>query len=322
MVLVLLTTFLASSLAVIGLSQLFNSRRLQVLERLERYAALAPGALEEEKAEAAPTGAGLLQRLLSSWRHFGPVGAYLAFVEKELAKTTILLRPEEFAIGSTCTAAAIFFLLDLLGQPLLLTIVGGLLGFYSWHVLLVRAKRKRLQAFNRQVIDALELIANSLKAGYGFLQAVEMVANESDPPMSLEFRRLLRDTTLGINVETALQDLGRRVESEDMDLVITAILIQRQVGGNLAEVLTKIAHTIRERIKLKNELRTLTAQGRISGLIIMLLPPGVGFLIYLMNRDFINILFVEPVGRMLLFFALVMQVLGYLVIRRIINIEV
>ena len=312
----------AVALAVVGLYQWFYGRRFRVLERLTRYGNLVPRSPGEGEGKPAHRDKGKIwsragQRLLR------PLNGYLTYVERELAKTTILLRPEEFALGALGTAVGLMVVTFLLmGLNLVLMVTLAALGFYFWHFGLARAKTKRLQLFDQQVVEVLDLIGNGLRSGYSFLQAAEMVARETDPPMGTEFKRLLRETGLGVDVETALLDMGRRVDSEDMDMVVTAILIQRQVGGDLAEVLGKISHTIRERIRLQKELRTLTAQGRLSALIIMLLPPGVAFLIFMMSPSFITVLFLDPLGRMLLLMAAVMQLLGIMVIRRIVNLEV
>lgn len=318
MLLIILFTFLAVTFGVLALYLLFTGKRQQIVERLRRYADLVPARGEEGTLPEGENGK--LRRRV--WRRLRPVRRYLAYVEKELSKTTILLRPEEFAAGAVGTGTILFLLLYVVGESLFLAISVGLLGFYLWHFMLARAKRKRVQLFNEQVVDSLELIANGLKSGYSFLQAAELVANEAAPPMATEYKRLLREANLGVNIETALQDLAHRVESEDMELVVTAILIQRQVGGNLAEVLDKISHTIRERVRLQNELRAHTAQGRMSAWVVSLLPPGIAVYIFFTNRQFIMVLFGEPLGRLLLLIAIVMQIFGVLIIRRIVNIEV
>jgi len=181
---------------------------------------------------------------------------------------------------------------------------------------------KRRKAFNSQLGDALILIANSLRTGYSFMQASDMVAQEMRPPISSEFARAVKEMNLGVTIEEALANLGKRINSEDLDLVLTAVLIQRQVGGNLSEVLDNIARTIRERVRIRGEIRTLTAQGRISGVIVSLLPIVLGLIIYLLNPEYVKLLFVHPFGKILLGVAGLGQVIGILVIRRIVDIEV
>ncbi len=314
--------FLAVALLLTGGYELAHARRLKVLERMQRYSALIPTA--GEMAVEGPPGSP--PRHSSGWRQalegVAPVRRYLQRLEKELARTSILLRPEEFALGALGTALGLWLLLFWLEMPLFLQLAGAFLGYFLWVMGLRRSQRRRLRAFNSQLVEVLGMLVNGLRAGYSFLQAAEMVAAESAPPMSVEFQRLIKDMGVGVTTETALQELSQRVGSEDMDLVVTAILIQRQVGGNLAELLQQISYTIRERIKLQRELRTLTSQQRLSGLIIMLLPPGLALMIFLMNPEFLEPLYLEPLGRLLLMLAVGMQVIGIILIRRIMNIEV
>ena len=179
-----------------------------------------------------------------------------------------------------------------------------------------------MRAFNSQLGDALILIANSLRTGYSFMQALDMVAQEMRPPISTEFGRAVKEMNLGVPVENALGNLAKRIDSEDLDLVLTSVLIQRQVGGNLSEVLDNIARTIRERVRIRGEIRTMTAQGRISGIIISLLPIALGLVIYTMNPGYVRVLFVHPIGQLMLGVAVVGQIIGVFVIRRIVDIEV
>ncbi len=165
-------------------------------------------------------------------------------------------------------------------------------------------------------------MSNSLRAGYSFLQAMDMVAREMSPPISEEFTSTMKEMSLGSPTETALATLSDRVGSEDLELVVTAVLIQRQIGGNLAEVLDNIADTIRERVKLRREIKTLTAQGRMSGIIIGVLPCALGVFLYAVNPEYISLLFTHPTGRLMVGLAVFGEFIGMLVIRRIIAIEV
>jgi len=169
--------------------------------------------------------------------------------------------------------------------------------------------------------DALGLVANSLRTGYGFMQALDMVSREMPAPIAPEFGRVLKEMNLGLSTEDAMSNLTTRVNSDDLNLVITAVLIQRQVGGNLAEVLDNIANTIRERVKLKGEVQTLTAQGRISGMIIGGLPFALGVFIYVINPGYMQVLFTNPMGKIVLGVAFVSQVFGMLIIRKIVDIK-
>jgi tight adherence protein B len=182
--------------------------------------------------------------------------------------------------------------------------------------------QQRAKHFNNQLGDTLVLIANSLRTGYSFMQAVEMVSREMPPPISVEFARSLKEINLGIATEESLNNMAKRVDSEDLDLVVTVVLIQRQVGGNLAEVLDNIAGTIRERVKIRGQIKTLTAQGRISGFVIGGIPFVLAILIYAINPEYIRLLFSTPLGKCMLVGALLSQICGALAIRKIINIDI
>ncbi|WP_027937295.1 type II secretion system F family protein [Anaeroarcus burkinensis] len=243
-------------------------------------------------------------------------------LERRLLQAGILLRPGEFLLLCLVVAGGSVLLgMILLGQhPGIL--VFAVIGYLLPHYILQRKVRQRAKAFDAQLGDALILIANSLRTGYSFMQAMDMVAKEMAPPISEEFARVIREMNLGVATETAMTGLTQRVASEDLDLVVTAMLIQRQIGGNLAEILDKIAGTIRERVRLRGHIRTLTAQGRLSGLIVGLLPFALGGVIFLMNPGYISGLFTNPVGQKMLAVGLFLQSVGVLLIRKIIDIEV
>lgn len=244
-------------------------------------------------------------------------------LEHRLVQAGWPLRGSEFLVICLAAAAAGFALFLLLsGGRLPGAVIGAAMGYGMAVLVLHRAAAKRLRQFSDQLGDALILIANSLRTGYSFLQAVEMVAREMAQPIAGEFDRLLREMSLGTVTEDALNNLARRMNSDDLDLVVTAVLIQRQVGGNLAEVLDNIGNTIRERVKIKAEIKTLTAQGRVSGIIIGFLPFGIGLAIFLTSPAYISVLFTHPLGHVMVGGAIVSQVLGIIFIRRIVNIDV
>ncbi|NLJ24054.1 MAG: secretion system protein [Firmicutes bacterium] len=187
---------------------------------------------------------------------------------------------------------------------------------------LLRKERVSMSALSGQIADSLILMANSLRAGHSFLQSMEMVAREMPPPISREFSRALQEMNLGIPVETALAAMGQRAGNEDLELMITAVLIQRQVGGNLAEILDTIAETIRERVRIQGEIKTLTAQGRISGVIVCLLPLAIGGFIAVINPGYLDTLFTHPLGKTMIGIGVMGQLLGIFAIRKIIQIDV
>jgi tight adherence protein B len=223
-------------------------------------------------------------------------------------------------LGSIIFAAILLFVLS--GGRLVGASMGALVGILIPRMIVNKKAANRAKAFNFQLCDALTLVANSLRTGYSFLQSIEMVAKEMPAPVSVEFSRVRREMNLGLTTEDAMNNLARRVDSADLDLVVTAVLIQRQVGGNLAEILDNIGSTVRERIKMKREVNALTAQGRMSGFIIGSLPIGLGVFIYFVNPKYMEILFSSPFGQMMLVGAFCGQVVGIILIRKIVNIDI
>ncbi|HSH05332.1 MAG TPA: type II secretion system F family protein [Anaerolineae bacterium] len=211
-------------------------------------------------------------------------------------------------------------------------VVGLVIGNRLPNFMINRRGTKRLRSFDEQLGDTLNLWVNSLRSGYSVLQGMEAIATELSPPVSKEFERVVQEVRLGLTLEDSLNNLLRRIPSEDLDLVVTAVNIQREVGGNLAEILDIISFTIRERVRIKGEIRTLTSQGRASGWIITVLPILLGLVLYMINPDYIMELFVEeppfiipgilPCGWLIVGTALMMIAAGGYAIQRIVDIEV
>ena len=200
--------------------------------------------------------------------------------------------------------------------------VGIVGGFFLPRIYLGMRRSQRLKAFNDQLSDALNLIVNSLRAGYSTAQALEVISSEMPAPISEEFGRVVLELQLGVPFDVAMANLLRRMPSEDMELIVTAMSVQREVGGNLAEVLDAISFTIRERVRIKGEIRTLTAQGRYTGYLITALPFVLATIIYLINPGFMGVLFTDPCGWLMIGISLVLIVIGYVVVSKIVNIEV
>lgn len=211
-------------------------------------------------------------------------------------------------------------------------ILGAVLGSQAPRIYANMTATKRLRAFDDQLSDTLNLWVNALRSGFSVLQAIEAIARELPPPISKEFDRLLQEVRLGIDMEEALDNVLRRMPSEDFDLVVTAVKVQREVGGNLAEILDVISHTIRERVRIKGEIRTLTAQGRASGWVITVLPIGLGLVLTQINPDYIGEILnnqppyiipnLLPCGWLMIGIALLMIGLGGFAIMKIVDIEV
>ncbi len=241
----------------------------------------------------------------------------------QLARANLKLTPGEFIILTVVSilgTAVITYLV--MHRNLIFTFGGLVLGFFLPRFYLKYRQNKRLKDFNSQLGDAINLLANGLRSGYSLLQAMDAVAREMPPPMSEEFMRVVREIGLGLSNERAMNNMLRRIPSDDLDLMITAVNVQHEVGGNLAEILETISHTIRERIRIKGEIRVLTAQGMISGYVISFLPIGLGIVLYAMNPDYIGAMFEEPCGWAMMAVGIISMTIGFIAIRKIVNIEV
>jgi len=250
-------------------------------------------------------------------------------VSKELAQADIKMKPGEFilvTIASVIAVAVIGYVIGSKSFPL--AILGAVLGFFLPRMYIRSQRSRRLVRFNNQLSDMLSLMVNGLRAGFSTLQSMEAVAKEMPAPISDEFRRVVQEVSLGVSMDKALDNLVRRIPSDDLDLVVTAMKVQREVGGNLAEILDTISHTIRERVRIKGEIRTLTAQMKYSARLLALLPVGLTLAIYLINREYITILTAPesntpfPCGILALVLALILVIVGYFVMDRFTNIEV
>ena len=189
-------------------------------------------------------------------------------------------------------------------------------------VFVQRRVSRRFNSFQRQLADCLSLVANSLRAGFSFLQTMEIISREMEPPMSTEFERVMRDTSLGKSLDEALHDMDERVGSADFSLVVTAVLIQQQVGGNLATILDTIRETISERIRLRREIGTLTAQGRATGIILACIPIALFMFFYLTSPEFIKPLLTTSIGHLAIGAAAVMEIIGFIIITKIVDIKI
>jgi tight adherence protein B len=306
-----------------------------VSARLERYAA------GKDTQATASTGQGALADMLAQsvalaqlnrvveGRDFG------ANLARDIARADLKIKVSEFLAlwaGSIIGLPLLFVALSLglpaLRSPIAL-ILAAFIGFLLPRFWLGRRRSSRLNAFNKQLPDTITLLANALRAGSSFLQAVELVVRESRPPVSTEFGRVIREVNLGLPFEQALENMVRRVRSDDLELMATAISIQHTVGGNLAEILDSIAYTIRERVRIKGEIRTLTAQQRLSGYVVGFLPIGLAGFLFVAAPNFMEPMFANPpdvlglpAGVVILIFGGIMMFIGFMLIRRIVDIEV
>jgi tight adherence protein B len=253
----------------------------------------------------------------------------------DLARADLKMKPAEFVLAWALTpvlfvlfAFAIGFIFPAFQNVVALVVI-FILGLFAPRWYLRYRQRKRLKAFGEQLPDTITLLANSLRAGSSFLQGMELVTREARPPISEEFERVVREMQLGVALHPALNNLVRRVASEDLELMVTAIQIQSQVGGNLATVLDAIAFTIRERVRIQGEIQTLTAMQRYSGYVITLLPVGLAALLFLISPSYMENMLENPpemlglpLGIVFFIIGLISMGIGYIFIRRIVDIKV
>lgn len=240
----------------------------------------------------------------------------------ELTAAGMTLRPSEF-IGIVAGCVIVFALIGLFSVPgaaglVIFALIGASIPII---VLKVRQAQRRA-AFNAQIVDAIVMISSSLRSGFAFLRAMQMVSREMSPPIATEFERAISEMNVGRPLDDALKGIVARTKSYDFDLVATAVFIQHQVGGNLADILDTIASTIRERMRIMGEMRALTAEGRISGVVLVALPIVLAIALFVINRTYIQILFTETIGHYLIGGAVVAQVIGGLVVRKMLAVDI
>jgi len=253
--------------------------------------------------------------------------SWSAGLSKELARADVKLRVGEYLAMMIIAAFGMGFVAWFLAGrgSILPGLVGAVVGFFLPRIYVKREQGKRLIRFDDQLSDMLNLMVNGLRAGYSNMQAMESVSKELPSPICDEFRRVVQEMQLGLPMERSLDNLLRRIESKDLDLVVTALNVQREVGGNLAEILATISHTIRERVRIKGEIRVLTTQVMTSAKFLSAMPIFVVVALYFVQRPYIMEFF-APKTRMIgiptLICGAMMIVAGYLVMTKIANIEV
>ena len=313
----------AASLSVIfivtGLTLAITSPRSAVMGRLEKAAGGGPAAGQETKKT------GLKEDFMWVLGRLGRLparGSKLQEIQGNLVKADVMMRAEEYVGLVILVAVAVYVVVFLLSGSAIVGILAGAVSLFVPGVIVNMKKRKRSEAMTYQLPEALNIISSGLRAGFSFPQALSVVIREMEGPLTQEFSRVLRENRLGKPMDDCLNDLLMRIENDDLELLVTALQIQRQVGGNLAEVLDGISHTIRERVRIKGEIKTLTAEGRLSAIILILLPFAIFFFIYISNPGYILTLTQDILGIIMIIGASIMMVIGIFVIRKIVAIDV
>lgn len=303
-------------LLVLWLQKLFTQKEDALRKRIEAIATE-----NVARAQAAATQGGQsamgIAALLSRW--MGP--RYARAQADLLAGADVPFRVGEFITLRVCLAAMGIAGGLILTEQMLPGLVLGILGYLA-PVLYVRWLRDRRRSlFDIQLPDTLQLITNSLRSGFSFVKSIEVASQSSVPPMSHELSVVLRETTLGMTSDDALHNMARRVQSPDFDIVVSAYLIQREVGGNLAVVMEKVADTVRQRLRLRGEMKVLTAQGKFSGWIVGLLPVAVFAVLCVASPGYFDPLLTDRMGWQLLGFAVCFQFIGVMAIKKIVSIK-
>jgi tight adherence protein B len=294
------------------------------MKRLNHYTNVEEEKEERKKTGKKDSGIEFGKALSEGIGKVKLLDGYKKRIQIDLTKAHILLKAEEFMV----LGLILFFLLSVIVLMLKgfemwpLALIFGIFGWFL-PILVIKSKiKKRVRLLNEQLGDAITMMSNSLKAGYSFFQAIDMLVEEMTGPISEEFTILQKEISLGLTTEKALENMVSRVTSDDLELVITAVMIQRQVGGNLAEVLDNITSTIRDRVKILGEIKTVTAQGRMSGWVISLLPVIMCLILCMMSPEKMNLLFTRPLGLLMLGIGMVMELIGIMLIRKVVRIEI
>jgi tight adherence protein B len=306
----------------LALSIFVRSTHAQAVER-------RLGVLQSAPAEEGAVGGMLMRGMTSSLPGLRSLSSNSKWGDKaalDLQRAGLSLRVSEYLLlrllSGSLPAMVVLLLAQASGLGFLLALVGASIGYMlpGWWVGL--RKSRRLAAINAQLVEMLQLLANSLRSGFAFTQAIELASKQLTPPMQNELDHLVRDIALGARMDDALKSLAQRTGSLDIDMMVTSIMVQRTAGGNLSEILDNVANTVRERERLKGEIRALTASQRFTGLILSVYPIVLGGIFFLIAPSLMSVLFTETLGRVLLGIAVLLQLLGMYTIHRILQLDV
>lgn len=315
----LLFAFLFFILLFLGLTAVLRRRR-EVAERIQMFSGYQPSVVR--KASVFEVLRSRLHEIFAEKARRTDTGLGRKKLDLMMVRAGLPLLGSEFLAISAGGALLVFVIFALATRNPVTGLLALLLFLAADFVFVQRRITKRLDNFQRQLADCLSLVANSLRAGFSFLQTMEIISREMEPPMSTEFERVMRDTTLGKSLDDALHDMDDRVGSADFSLVVTAVLIQQQGGGNLATILDTIRQTISERIRIRREVNTLTAQGKMSGIVLACIPVALGLFFYVSSPEYLEPLLTTDIGRIAIIGAVFLVIVGFAIIRKIVDIKV
>jgi tight adherence protein B len=317
---VALLVFVVVSLAVFAALSLFDLRKAQARILRDRLSDVQTPA-----EQAAPDLALLRDEVLSRIPAFDTWlrrSERVSNLQKMLAQGNVDVRAGNFLMLCVVSALLLGAIAAVAAGNLMFAWAGVLLGFFMPYAYAAHMRTRRFQKFEEKFPEAIDTLARAVRAGHAFTTALEMIANEVSEPVAGEFRQLYEEQKFGLPVRDALLNLADRIPLVDVKFFVTAVMLQRETGGNLAEILDNLSYVIRERFKILRQVRVHTAQGRLTMVLLMALPPMIVVIMLLLNPGFIRPLFTDPIGHALIVGGITLQTLGYFVIRRIIRIQV
>ncbi|WP_462411056.1 type II secretion system F family protein [Neobacillus sp. Marseille-QA0830] len=318
MVIELLFVIIAVTLVMyLILKKVTHKRRLA--SRVKEF--LPNGSAQEgtEQHEKAPS---FLASVISAISKFFQSVQFSEKTKKLLLESGSQLKPEEFLAIRVIAAIGAGILCSLLVSNWYLSFLAAIIGFIIPNLVMKQRRKKRLARVNYQLIEVLGMTANSMRAGFSFLQAMQLVGKEAPDPLGPEFERVVRQIGLGVPMDEVFEEMMIRLPNKELEVVIRAILAQRKSGGNLAGLLETMEETVRGRVRILEELNTMTAQGRMSSWVITMIPIGLGIYLALVNKEYFSPMFEHPLGWIMLFVASFSILLGWVFIQKIIRIEV
>jgi tight adherence protein B len=321
LILIAVFIFIAVAGTIFAIAALFDQRHAQARMLRERLATV------EQAAERAPSHELLLLRdeLLSSiptLHRWLSRSARVSRLQRYIYQADLRVRAGKFLLIALCSGAWFSMIATFVTSSALLAVGLGCAGSAAPVLYVSRRRSRRFQRFESAFPQAIELLSRAVRAGHAFVTALEMVGTELTEPVAGEFRKVFEEQKFGLPIRDALLNLAERMPLVDVKFFVTAVLIQRETGGNLAEILDKLSYVIRERFKIVRQVRVFTAQGRLTMIILMCLPPGLALAMSTVNPEFVSPLWTEHMGHMMVLGALSLQIVGFLLIRRIIRIKV
>jgi tight adherence protein B len=315
-----LLVFVVVTVAVFAALSLYDQREAQARVLRDRLSTV-----QKPTEQTMPDMALLRDEVLSRIPAFDTFlrrSERVSLLQKMLAQGNIDARAGNFLMLCAVSALVFAAIAFIAGGNLLFGWAGALLGFFIPYAYASHMRTKRFQKFEEKFPEAIDTLARAVRAGHAFTTALEMIANEVSEPVAGEFRQLYEEQKFGLPVRDALLNLADRIPLVDVKFFVTAVMLQRETGGNLAEILDNLSYVIRERFKILRQVRVHTAQGRLTMVLLMALPPTIVVLMLMLNPGFIRPLFTDPLGHALIVGGITLQTMGYFVIRKIIRIQV